>query len=634
MQEQSENEIGVELSSLMNKGDFKQAIESAKNYFEKTDVKNLKLRFNLLRIIGAANFYLSDFNEAEKWFSFLVNDLESIKDAYQLASAQVGLGGCCYHNNKIKEAEELFLKAKKNYELCEDTRDLCFVYNWLGIVYGEQNKIFLALEMNIKALSVAKECNNNPIIESSLNSIGLQFFELNDYDKAITYFEEALELVINSHNLIIEADVRNNLGMTYRKKKEYEKSIAYFKDALMIRREHFVHDFKRIGHNLNNLASSESDLGQLDSAKKHFHEAMAEYSKLPYNIDFRQSIVCQLAEIELKQNNLTEASNLLVEYKDNVEKFNERSYDGLYYKTLSQYYAFINDYKQALEAYTQYAGIKEAEAEKSANSILENMEIRFEYERKKSEAEIFRLRNEELAHANETKDRLLTVIAHDLRGPLANVIEVLKLLSIDRELISPIDQEIIIHELLDDTQNAYELLQNLLSWARTQMETISLNKEHFSVIEVINETLYQSHTLISKKEILCETMVDDKAKVYADRNMISFILRNFISNAVKFTSKKGIITISSSIDDQFVHISVQDNGIGISSEKLEHLFQFSADKSTRGTDNEKGTGLGLILCKDFAELNNGILKVVSTEEQGSTFTISIPHNKGESSVKS
>jgi signal transduction histidine kinase len=171
--------------------------------------------------------------------------------------------------------------------------------------------------------------------------------------------------------------------------------------------------------------------------------------------------------------------------------------------------------------------------------------------------------------------------------------------------------------------NTLELLDNLLIWSKDQLQGFQLNLELFNLNQLTAESILALNGIIQQKQLLVENNILPDVTVNADREMIQIILRNLVSNAVKFTNPKGSIRISSRIEGGNINICVTDTGIGIKETDLDKIFSFTSH-TTLGTDNEKGTGIGLKICKDFIELNNGRIWVESKEGLGSMFCISLP----------
>jgi PAS domain S-box-containing protein len=229
-----------------------------------------------------------------------------------------------------------------------------------------------------------------------------------------------------------------------------------------------------------------------------------------------------------------------------------------------------------------------------------------------------------LRELNATKDKFFSIIAHDLKNPFNDLIGFTQLLSmnIDKYDKSKIEQFInIIHQ---SSELAYNLLENLLDWSRSQTGTLNFEPEKISINNLINESIELLDSMAGNKNIQIYSEFESEFYAYADKNMVRTIIRNLISNAIKYTNQGGHINIVCSINNKKCKISVIDNGIGISAENISKIFKIDESYTTSGTEREKGTGLGLILCKEFIEKNNGKFYVNSTLEKGSTFTFMLP----------
>jgi len=248
------------------------------------------------------------------------------------------------------------------------------------------------------------------------------------------------------------------------------------------------------------------------------------------------------------------------------------------------------------------------------------------YERKNVE-ESLRKSEQKLQELNSTKDKFFSILAHDLRNPFNTIMGFSELLLTQRNLINQEKAEHFYKLIRDASKSAYNLLSNLLEWSRSQTGTISFIPIPFDIGNTITENLKLLEGSAAEKNIQLKSEITENIQVYADINMLTTILRNLLSNAIKFTHNNGEIKINAFKKSDFVHISIVDNGVGIKSEQLKGLFKIDSSKSTPGTNEELGTGLGLILCKEFVERNGGVIGVESKLGTGSTFTFSVPINK-------
>jgi signal transduction histidine kinase len=181
--------------------------------------------------------------------------------------------------------------------------------------------------------------------------------------------------------------------------------------------------------------------------------------------------------------------------------------------------------------------------------------------------------------------------------------------------------------IYESSVNLYRLLENLLHWSKSQLGTMNIKPELIPVQPIVNNEIQTLDLLIQKKGLKLNSRIDINTMVYADKNSVSIIVRNLLGNAIKFTQENGKISITANEMNSGVEISVTDSGVGMDQSDIDNLFSLTAAFSTQGTDNEEGTGLGLLLCKDLAEKNEGSIKVHSVKGVGSTFTITLPTNR-------
>ena len=223
-----------------------------------------------------------------------------------------------------------------------------------------------------------------------------------------------------------------------------------------------------------------------------------------------------------------------------------------------------------------------------------------------------------------TKDKLFSIIAHDLRSPFNSIIGFSELLIENSNDILLEDSEQYIKIINSAAKNTLVLLDNLLNWAKSQTGQLSFNPEKILFSEVAQEIITLSKSIAKSKNIALECSCTDNLEIYVDVNMLNTVLRNLISNAIKFTNVGGHIKVSAASKQDHVKITISDNGIGIPKEKCNELFSIASNTTTPGTADENGSGLGLVLCKEFIQKNNGDIWVESEENKGSNFIFTLP----------
>jgi len=244
--------------------------------------------------------------------------------------------------------------------------------------------------------------------------------------------------------------------------------------------------------------------------------------------------------------------------------------------------------------------------------------------RMRAEEEI-KLKNKELLQLNVEKDKFFSIIAHDLLGPFQPLLGFSRMLAEDLPTLRHDEIQKIALSMRDAANKLFNLLENLLQWSRMQRGLTSFEPEPLFLMSKLSDSLAPNLEAITSKEIELRYVVSEDLKVYADSYMFESITRNLVSNATKFTTPGGGITITAKLkDDHWVEIAVRDTGIGMNKEMLENLFNLDANTNRKGTEGEPSNGLGLIICKEFVEKNGGKLWIKSEEGQGSTFYFTLP----------
>ncbi|MCK9280599.1 MAG: ATP-binding protein [Melioribacteraceae bacterium] len=267
----------------------------------------------------------------------------------------------------------------------------------------------------------------------------------------------------------------------------------------------------------------------------------------------------------------------------------------------------------------------EEEIRKYAEEILFNKELL----EKKTE-ELYELNDQlsksekDLKALNENKDRFFSILAHDLRSPFYSIKGLSEIIVSELDTM-PIDElREVSNGIFQSSQSIYRLLENLLEWSQVQSNRIDFKPNNFLITELLEENLNLAKISAERKRISIKFQCFENLEVFADRNMIDSVVRNLISNSIKFTSEGGFISLSTELKETYVLVSITDNGVGIKKEILEKIFDSKEIFTSNGTNNEKGSGLGLVLCKEFVKKNSGSIWVESEFNKGTTFYFTIP----------
>jgi len=232
-----------------------------------------------------------------------------------------------------------------------------------------------------------------------------------------------------------------------------------------------------------------------------------------------------------------------------------------------------------------------------------------------------------LREANANKDKFFSIVAHDLKSPFVGLLGITEMLETDYDDFSEKERREFIHNLYEASKNTFELLEGLLEWARAKQGKIQYKPTEFNLFQLAESLVNLLIANSFKKGIKLKNAVEINSIVFADKNMISTVIRNLLANAIKFTHKNGIISITTELENDLMKITVKDSGIGISPQNQEKLFRIDVSHTTLGTNEEMGTGLGLILCKELVEKNGGTIWVESELGKGSSFNFTIPKSQ-------
>lgn len=259
-------------------------------------------------------------------------------------------------------------------------------------------------------------------------------------------------------------------------------------------------------------------------------------------------------------------------------------------------------------------------------SIAFNKMIESLREKKKIEDELI-ISEKKLRELNATKDKFFSIIAHDLKGPMGAMSSIVEMMVTDYDFFSEVEKKEFIQLVYSESKKTLNLLFSLLDWSRQQMGTIPFSPDNINLLQLIQNNVLLHNLNAQKKNIELAYSCSEHFIVFADENMILTVLRNLISNAIKFTTDGGKVTITAEDKGSEIEIIIRDNGVGIEETVLDKLFRLDSHITTKGTKDETGTGLGLIMCKEFVEKNGGRIWVESKIGEGSSFKFTIPKQK-------
>lgn len=541
------------------------------------------------------------------------------------------------HNMKIETKIKMLQKALQAIDSTDFHAEKAYFLLLIGNIYNNFNKPEVALSFLKKGLKeVAYEPKKFPFVEPNIYStIAWSYLERKDYNKCQKFSKKGIQL--------IEKIPFQNIHLTRTK-----------------------------GWLFNNLGTVAYESGDLEKSLENYHKATEQFQSI--GGDYGLSRIYLKVSKAYMENQLFEEAEVLIKQatelaKENLEPEDLRDAFAL----LAKVYEQQGNYEKAYRLVQKSCAIKDSLMSVIANRQLAAFQTEFQTLQKEQENELLRKdaqiqkgqlkiavtvsvlmlgllgvismlyvqlgknkkqlelqhrvikdKNEELDKLNHTKDRFFAIIAHDLRGPITAFQGISK--KIDFFLKKGKTERIIqMGEQIDRAaQHVHTLLDNLLQWALLQQKTIDYSPEYIALHKLVDQALNSYENLAVAHAIELKKDIPDHISVIADTNALSTIIRNLVGNALKFTPEYGTVLVTVQEYENQIQLKVSDTGIGISPEKMRELFQVGKEKAKTGLHGEKGTGLGLNLCYEFAELNQGTLKVESELNKGTTFILTLP----------
>jgi signal transduction histidine kinase len=572
---------------------------------------------------------------------------EKSGDKTRIANSLNMTGNAYYLLSDLTKSLDYYQRALKMRQELGDSNDIARSLNNIGAVHLQTHNYEIALDYFNKAVQIYSGLGKDEIVLTLTNNIGGLYLEQEEYEKALEYLKKAynLALEINDEKMIIIA--LNNMGEVEGSLNQYDKALEYYSQAQQLSEK--IHDFNSLATILLNTGDIYVKIGQPDQSFRYFGESL-KYADTINSISVKRDVYKSLFEIYNSSKDykkalgyylLYEAANDSVNSHESKLKIKELElkYSAEYFKTEIELLKRDNEIKSlrltrlrfgtislvlilTLAGIIWFVNLNRNRLKRETNNLLtqKNQEL---------EEALHKLKDSEinLKELNAAKDKLFSIIGHDLRNPLNALLGFSELLS--GSLRQYTMEEIRMYNKIinDSARNMHQLIENLLDWSRSQSGSIDFSPRYWDLLQVTNDIQNIFHIQISKKKISILNNIPVNMQVFADKNLLSTILRNLISNAIKFTPQGGYITLSAQKSNGIVNISIADTGIGMTKEQIANLFKLDMNLTKAGTSEEKGTGLGLILCKEFVEIHKGSIWVESNPEQGSVFTFSLPFNE-------
>ena len=556
-------------------------------------------------------------------------------DEDKLAYLYNGIGASFYVTSNYPKAMEYYLRAYQLYKNNNNTERVAVSLNNLALIYASQEDFEKAISYHQQSLNIAKSLNDSSSLATNHLNLGIIYFELDNIDSAYIYLNKSLSYQSKKQSDI--AIAKNKIGQVYHKLGAYEKAISQFYEMIRVKAYDLEWElaFAHVG-----LGHVYLTLNKLDSAIIHLSKG--------YNMFINQNArwdVVQAGEVlgEAYHKNqdyakayavLTEILNYQKEYLsvDQIQDINYlmRKNEELISAQLSQENIIQQQIIGKRNTYLAiFAGVLiilvltivfMRRAFKRITILNLNLSKKnSEIETQKKHIEI---QNQKLQESDALKTKMLSIISHDIRSPLNSIN---KILSMTNEgLISSEEQQVLLGKLQTNVNSLSYNLNNLLHWAASQITQTGENKQLVNLKDIISETIefWQYESKEKNIDLTISGVPKHNIIFKGGKEQLRIILRNLVGNALKFTKAAGKVSIGLSENEHQIIIEVVDTGIGMDGKTLDKLRNKKLSGNvSQGTHLEKGTGIGMLLCNEFAEKNNGYIEVESTRGKGSTFRL-------------
>ena len=527
--------------------------------------------------------------EYDRALQFYIKEIEmrkSLDDKAGIAEATRLIGELYRARRQYLEAISYSEKAVVLFKEIADEYGIGRCYNRLAAIYYEMGPNYYDSSMKYVEYSIdyALKVKQNILAVSNYNLKASIFKEKNMLNKAIEEYYKALKLFLEYHAEYYLINIYTNLADAYLKTRNFSKSIEYAKLAYEQAEKTKVLEYQMESARV--LKDIYVSFG--DSANGYLYFEKYNYF---YEKNFNLKRDEQLQELEVKNNSKDQLLQIAVQ---------ERELQKVIFISVSVLIILV--------------------------LIIGIIYFRNGVLRKKNS--IITEQKEKLQELNSTKDLFFSIIAHDLKNPLGSFKAITEMMSDEFEAFSQEELKEFTILMKNSAINLSELLENLLTWSRTQRGTIDYTPEYQYIFQLVKHNLSLLESAAKQKNIQLINNINESDLAYCDGNMINTVIRNITTNAVKFTPEGGSIIINSEIikkeQKQYYQINIKDSGVGMPEKVLKSLFNIGEARSTEGTSGEKGTGLGLIICKEFINKHNGNIWAESEQGKGTTFHFTIP----------
>ena len=604
------------------------------------NTKNTAVRGDAFYNMAECYYYYDDYEQALKYYLQALEIYKDFDNKSKIAETYNSLGLVFYYKGEYDKALKNLISALQCLEQSDDKLELGNVYSNMGMVYSRIGDYNMSIENFRKAASFNRQCGNIYGMAISFNGIGVGFYDLEKLDSAKANYKRAYSAFMQLGNRKEVAIALNNIANIFVDEGDsLEKAMDYYNEAYQVFDE--LNDMRNKVFVIDGLGGVYQAMGDNRKALETFRKGLKLAKKYQIGYYIQQLYYKDIASTYEKSGRIREAYAAYKMYKVYQDSLHQEERMRQVAELEKKYETEKKEAeitKLNSEKEIAYLQIQKDKAVRVFGMVAILMllaiiiYISFGYYDKKRTNILLNQKNtliesqkDKLEKINASKNKFFSIIAHDLKNPFHSVMGYSYLLSKEYGRFSEAERQKYAADIYKSTNNIFRLLQNLLDWSRSQTGRLKYEPVPFDFNVLYGNIYNLLRPLADQKRIVLESKIPEKVPVFADPMMVETVLRNLISNAIKFSfEEKTIITEVKKEDSCFFTISVRDQGQGIPQEELASLFRIDSTVKSKGTNGEDGSGLGLILCKEFAGINKGKIWVESEKGKGSAFYFTLP----------
>jgi signal transduction histidine kinase len=530
----------------------------------------------------------------------------------------INIGSIYYDLQQYKLAESYYLQCLKSYKETRDEAGIGYVSFTLGDVYQELGQTKKAMDFLNRSLAIRKKLNDPNGIAMVQKAMGQTYIKTKQYDLSVSTLKTALASVKALKMQYEEAAILLDLTDAYLGKKDYNDAKDCALQCLAISR--VIKSKSGVSESLSRLVTIYRNKNDIAKAFEYQSQYVAAEDSVRNEKALKDVTLSEISRVRTENASLEKNNKIITKKNTNIatklNHYGNAIMIGMVVLVFVILLLFILYRRNIEKQATNKLLLKQKEEIAQINKELETLN-----EELKTQMELTGAQNTELERLNMVKNKFFSIVSHDLRSPLATL-QTLFGIYHDGD-IGKDEFNLLLNKLEDTILSTGAFLDNLLEWSKSQLEGIVVKPVSFNINDCIAENIQLFDTKIGLKNLDVVNRVSADTMVYADRNMINLVIRNLLSNSIKFCKPGDGITFSAEIKHNRVMMAISDTGPGISSTNMDKLFSLEHTLS-EGTQGEKGNNLGLILCRDMISQNNGSISFETKQGEGTTFWIELP----------